>query len=179
MRQSDRVILRRPAAWWRAALPFTAALLLAPAGAARHPIPSALAQGTATGAVDARGAWTRAVPVGAPTAVGHLIQRNTGAAPDRPVAFPSPAAERVEVHEAYFEGDIARMRPVTGGVAMPAGGTVRFAPGGLHPMLIRPRGGAPAWRAGAGRPDPREGGDGAGRDGGRLARSPLRPARRR
>ena len=49
MRQSDRVIQRRPAAWWHAALPFTAALLLALAGAARHPIPSALAQGTATG----------------------------------------------------------------------------------------------------------------------------------
>lgn len=139
MRQSDRVIPRRPTAWWRAALPLTAALLLAPAGAARHPIPSALAQGTATGAVEVRGAGTRGVPAGAPTAVGYLVLRNTGAAPDRPVAFPSPAAERAEVHEAHFEGDIARMRPVTGGVAMPAGGTVRFAPGGLHLMLARPR----------------------------------------
>lgn len=131
---------RGPTTWWPAPLPFTGAFLIALAGAPIHATPSVLAQGTASGAVEVREAWTRAVPAGAPTAVGYLVLRNAGAASDRLVASSSPAAERVEIHEAHVEDGIARMRPVPGGVPLPSGGTVRFEPSGLHLMLVRPRG---------------------------------------
>ncbi len=122
MRHSDHAIRLSPCAWWRVALPCSATLLLALAGAAVHPIPSARANEAAAKAVEVRDAWTRAVPAGARTAVGYLVLRNTSATPERLVASSSPAAERVEVHEAFFEGDIAR-RPAPPSASRRAGCT--------------------------------------------------------
>ncbi|MFM2041438.1 MAG: hypothetical protein RLY86_14 [Pseudomonadota bacterium] len=55
---------------------------------------------------------------------------------DRLVAAASPVAERVELHTHVMDGGIARMREVEGGVVLPAGETVVFAPGGLHLMFM-------------------------------------------
>ena len=85
--------------------------------------------------------WTRAVGTAAPTAAGYMVIRNTGAAPDRLVAAETPRATRVELHEMSITDGIMRMRPIAGGIALPAGGEVRLAPGGLHLMLIGPKGG--------------------------------------
>lgn len=85
--------------------------------------------------------WTRAVGAAAPTAAGYMIIRNTGAAPDRLVAAETPRAARVELHEMSVTDGIMRMRPIAGGIALPPGGEVRLAPGGLHLMLIGPQGG--------------------------------------
>ena len=82
--------------------------------------------------------WTRAVGAAAPTAAGYMIIRNTGAAPDRLVAAETPRAARVELHEMSVTDGIMRMRPIAGGIALPPGGEVRLAPGGLHLMLMRP-----------------------------------------
>ena len=85
--------------------------------------------------------WTRAVGTAAPTSAGYMVIRNTGAAPDRLVAAETPRATRVELHEMSITDGIMRMRPIAGGIALPAGGEVRLAPGGLHLMLIGPKGG--------------------------------------
>ena len=85
--------------------------------------------------------WTRAVGAAAPTAAGYMVIRNTGAAPDRLVSAETPRAARVEMHAMSVTDGIMRMRPIDGGIALPPGGEVRFAPGSLHLMLIGPQGG--------------------------------------
>lgn len=85
--------------------------------------------------------WTRAVGASAPTAAGYMTIRNDGSAADRLVAAQTPRARAVELHEMSMTGGIMRMRPVTGGIAIPPGQEVRLGPGGQHLMLIGPQGG--------------------------------------
>lgn len=51
------------------------------------------------------------------------------------VAVSSPAAIRAEMHEMKEEGGMMTMAPLKD-VAIPAGGTVEFKPGGKHIMLF-------------------------------------------
>lgn len=85
--------------------------------------------------------WTRAVAARAPTAAGYLTIRNAGGLPDRLIGAETARARTVELHEMSMTDGIMRMRPIPGGIAIPAGGEVRLAPGGLHLMLIGPQGG--------------------------------------
>lgn len=85
--------------------------------------------------------WTRAVGDRAPTAAGYMVIRNTATTPDRLIAAETPRASRVEIHEMSVTDGIMRMRPITGGIALPPGAEVRLAPGGQHLMLIGPQGG--------------------------------------
>lgn len=50
------------------------------------------------------------------------------------LAVSSPAAVRTELHEMKHEGGMMTMAPIKD-VAIPAGGTVKFEPGGKHIML--------------------------------------------
>ena len=50
-------------------------------------------------------------------------------------AIASPVAGKVELHESKMENNVMKMRGVAS-LAVPAGGTVRLAPGGYHGMLI-------------------------------------------
>lgn len=59
-----------------------------------------------------------------------------GAADETLVEVTSPQAIRAEMHDSGMEGGVMKMRPIAGGVAVPAGGEVRFAPGGKHVMLF-------------------------------------------
>ena len=52
------------------------------------------------------------------------------------VSVSSPAAGITEVHEMKMEGDIMKMRPVPGGLDLPAGKVVELKPGGYHIMLM-------------------------------------------
>lgn len=63
---------------------------------------------------------------------GTLV--NHGSAPDTLVAVTSPAARDASLHEMAREEGLVRMRPLDG-IELPAGNTVRLAPGGLHGML--------------------------------------------
>lgn len=53
----------------------------------------------------------------------------------------SPEFESVAMHESVLEDGISRMYPLAT-VAIPAGESVQFKPGGKHLMLMRPTGGA-------------------------------------
>ena len=79
-------------------------------------------------------AWTRATPPASKIAAGYMVLRSSGGA-DRLIGVTSPAAERVELHKTFREGDVARMREVKA-YDVPAGGRVELKPGGSHLMLV-------------------------------------------
>lgn len=83
-------------------------------------------------------AYARATPPGARTAAAYLVIENKGAAPDQLVGARSSAAAAVELHAMAHEGGMMRMRAVPR-VDVPARGSVRFEPGGLHLMIVDPK----------------------------------------
>lgn len=58
-----------------------------------------------------------------------------GAHADTLVAARTPAANRTELHESSMAGGVMRMAQIRD-VPVPAGGTLRFEPGGKHVMLF-------------------------------------------
>jgi copper(I)-binding protein len=78
--------------------------------------------------------WTRATAgkVGA----GYTIIVNSGKTADQLVSASSPAVDKVEIHTMTMDGGVMKMRPLLDGIAIPAGGTAKLAPGGYHLMLL-------------------------------------------
>jgi len=87
--------------------------------------------------VQARDAWIREAPPGAPMA-GYLVLRNEGGAPLVLVGAESPAFAKVMLHRSREEGGMVRMVHVER-LELAPGLSVTFAPGGYHLMLMRPR----------------------------------------
>ena len=84
--------------------------------------------------VDVKGAWARTSVQGQKaTGAFMTLTAREGA---KLVSASSPAAGVVEVHEMKMDGDIMRMRAVTGGLDLPAGKAVELKPGGYHVMLM-------------------------------------------
>lgn len=79
--------------------------------------------------------WCRATPPGAKVGAAYLTIENRGTAADRLVSVSSPAAGQADVHEMSMANGVMTMRPVTGGIALPAGKKVTLAPGGYHIMM--------------------------------------------
>ena len=101
----------------------------------------AIAMLSATGEPGIRisGAWVRPTPPGAPTAAVYALIENASGEADRLLAVESDAAEATELHEMKMDGGMMIMRPVQGGLAVPAHGTLQLKPGGYHIMLIHPK----------------------------------------
>lgn len=59
-----------------------------------------------------------------------------GPVADRLIEVSSPVVIRSEMHETMKNGSMTTMAPITGGVAIPANGTVKFEEGGRHLMLF-------------------------------------------
>jgi copper(I)-binding protein len=53
----------------------------------------------------------------------------------RLVRASSPASARAEIHEMRMENDVMKMRPLKGGLDIPAGTVVELKPGSYHLML--------------------------------------------
>ena len=70
------------------------------------------------------------------TGAGFMTIMNHGQQPDRLLAVETTAANRADLHGTLAVGRVMQMRAQTGGVPVPAGGMVTFAPGGLHVMFI-------------------------------------------
>ena len=94
----------------------------------------ALAQEAKAGAVTVEHAWTRATPKGSEVGGGYLTIRNDGDAPDR-LTGGSADFGVVEIHEMKTDNGVMQMRRVNDGLAIPAHGSVRLAPGGYHLMF--------------------------------------------
>ena len=82
-------------------------------------------------------AWARAMLPNQPAGAGYLTIVNGGEEADRLLAASSPVAGRVEIHTMEIVDDVMTMRPVDGGLEIPAGGTVVLEPGGLHVMFMQ------------------------------------------
>jgi copper(I)-binding protein len=95
----------------------------------------ALAQETKAGDLTIERAWARATPKGADIGAGYLEIRNAGAAPDRLTGGSADFASGVEVHEMKMDNGVMKMRQVQGGLEIPAHGSVKLAPSGLHLMF--------------------------------------------
>lgn len=88
------------------------------------------------GALEISSPWVRAMLPGQPAGGGYLTIVNTGDEADRLVSASSPAAGRVEIHMMEVVDDVMVMRPIEGGLEIPAGATVELKPGGLHLMFM-------------------------------------------
>ncbi|TGR23233.1 MULTISPECIES: copper chaperone PCu(A)C [unclassified Mesorhizobium] len=80
--------------------------------------------------------WSRATPTGAKVAGGYFTITNNGSTPDRLLSITSDISEKAELHEMGVKDGVMTMRPVDGGLEIPAGGKVALAPGGYHLMFI-------------------------------------------
>lgn len=80
--------------------------------------------------------WARATPKGAAVAGGFMQITNKGSTPDALIGGTMPLAGRFEVHEMKMDGDVMKMRPVLGGLAIPPGGSVVLKPGSYHVMFM-------------------------------------------
>ena len=110
-------------------------LLLAAAVGAVLLAGAATAHEFKAGGIEIEHPWSRATPGGAKVAAGYLVLKNAGAA-DRLVSATAPFAGRVEIHEMAMKDGVMTMRPLADGIAVPAGGTVAFKPGGYHIMFM-------------------------------------------
>ena len=80
--------------------------------------------------------WSRATPAGAKVAGGYFTVTNNGSAPDRLLSISSDISDKAELHEMGVKDGVMTMRPVTGGLEIPAGGKVVLGPGSYHVMFM-------------------------------------------
>ena len=80
-------------------------------------------------------AWARPAFMGDNSAV-YLTLRNNGIQAERLIGATTEIAAVVELHEVSMLDDVMHMRPVVGGMVIPAGGHVDLSPGRSHPMLV-------------------------------------------
>ena len=117
-------------------------LVVAPvlaADAAPPPAQAAPAAQAGTQVVSVEGGYVRGIAGGGRVTSAYFVLRNAAATPVRLVGAESPRAGRVEIHAHDMQGGMMRMRQ-RAFVDVPAHGSVRFAPGGLHLMLMELRG---------------------------------------
>ncbi|MEP6968433.1 MAG: copper chaperone PCu(A)C, partial [Pseudomonadota bacterium] len=97
-------------------------------------VPASVAvSGLAPAAITLHDAWTRPAAAGM-NAAGYGAITNRGPHADRLIGAASAAASKVSIHESRSAGGVMSMRTLSD-LAIPAGATVTFAPGGLHLML--------------------------------------------
>jgi len=96
-----------------------------------------LAHGFKLGDLEIGHPWSRATPAGAKVAAGYLTVKNNGSQPDRLVSIQSDISEKAEIHEMAVDAKgVMKMRQITEGVEIPAGGEVALKPGAYHIMFI-------------------------------------------
>jgi len=89
------------------------------------------------GGLRVEGAWGRPSPEMAESGAFYMTIYNDGTQDDRLISAASPVCGTVELHESFMTSDGAMgMRPVEGGIPVPAGGKVELKVGGLHVMCI-------------------------------------------
>lgn len=96
---------------------------------------SGWALAAAAGDIRVSGAWARALPPVVRTTAGYLTIENRGTQDDVLLGACIDDVDAAEVHEMVGDGASMTMRRRET-LAIPAGGKVVLAPGGLHLMLI-------------------------------------------
>ena len=96
---------------------------------------AALARDFTIGTLTVEQPWSRATPGGAKVAIGCLVVKNAGDAPDRLTSVTTEVAAEASPHTMSMKDGVMIMRPILGGVMIPAHGTVTLGPGSDHLML--------------------------------------------
>ena len=78
----------------------------------------------------------RATMPGMTATGGYLMIHNHGRKADRLIGVSADFAARSEIHEMIHDNGVMKMRPLDGGIEIPAGGMVTLKPGGMHLMLM-------------------------------------------
>lgn len=86
------------------------------------------------GSLRVEGAWARATIGASAVSAVYLAIVNRGTASDRLVGADAERAGHAAIHRSVVEDGVMKMRHVET-VEVPAGGTIRLEPGGLHVML--------------------------------------------
>jgi len=92
----------------------------------------AVAHDYTLGALEISHPWAR--PSIGKTGAAYFTIKNNGAA-DRLTGIAADISAKVQLHDMEMDGNIMRMRKLDS-LPLPAGETVKVAPGGLHIMLI-------------------------------------------
>lgn len=79
--------------------------------------------------------WARATASSAANGAVYLTIVNHGAGADTLTAAATPAAAKAELHTSLSDNGVMKMRPLAA-VAVKAGGSAEFKPGGMHIMLL-------------------------------------------
>lgn len=74
-------------------------------------------------------------PPTATTTAFYFTLRNVGEEPDTLLEIATDAAERASLHDMVMDGGVMRMAPLSGGIPLEPGATVRLEPGARHGML--------------------------------------------
>lgn len=107
----------------RFALAILATLMAAPAALAQSPT------------IEIGDPWARP-PIGqARNSAAYMTLTNRGSEPDRLLGASTAVAGKTELHTTIREGEVMRMREVQS-IELKPGAEVKFAPGGLHVMLM-------------------------------------------
>lgn len=99
-------------------------------------MPAAFAHEFKVGDLEIVHPWSRATPPGAKVAAGYATITNNGSTPDKLVAVTGEIADKGEIHQMAVDANgVMTMRPVEGGVEIPASATVELKPGAFHIMF--------------------------------------------
>lgn len=79
--------------------------------------------------------WTRATPHGAPVAGGYVVIENRGDQPDTLTSGSFAAASGFAIHRMSMNNGVMSMSPIEGGLEIPAHGSVKLDPTGIHLMF--------------------------------------------
>ena len=94
----------------------------------------ALAQEIKAGDLTIERPWARATPKGAEVGAAYLEIRNASGEADKLTGGSADFAN-VEIHAMSMQGNVMKMQELTDGLAIPAHGDVKLAPGAYHIML--------------------------------------------
>jgi copper(I)-binding protein len=113
-----------------------AALSAAALGAALVFAQAAWAHGFKQGDLEIGHPWSRATLPGAKVAAGYLTVKNNGTSPDRLISATAEISGKGIVHEMTVKDGVMTMRPLDGGLDIPAGAEVKLEPGSIHLMFM-------------------------------------------
>jgi copper(I)-binding protein len=97
---------------------------------------AASAENFSAGSIEINNPWIRATPRGAAVAGAYMTIVNKGTQAERLMGGSIVGVARFEVHRMVMDGNVAKMRPVQGGVEIKPGQSVALSPESLHVMLI-------------------------------------------
>ena len=78
----------------------------------------------------------RATAPNAGATAGYLTIHNHSQTDDRLIGVKAEFARKSEIHEMKMTGDVMKMRPIEGGIIIPAGGMAALEKGGNHLMFM-------------------------------------------